>query len=215
MSIQVEVDPGGRQGYHRRASSTGITEWPTPQWLVDQLAEEFGTFDLDPAAAVSNAKAPAFFTEEVDGLAREWKGRVWLNPPYGKFVTPRWLAKAKHEVDLGHADLVVCLVPARVETAWWRECEADPQVFTRVIGRIRWKADERGEAPFPSAVIVFGHLTGRHGRYPATCSNPACPRPYRRFWPAYRNRETCSERCRKARYRLRVSQVQSQNGDTA
>jgi hypothetical protein len=46
--------------YHAMASSTaspgsypnGTTEWPTPQWLVDQLAEEFasGGFNLDPAA---------------------------------------------------------------------------------------------------------------------------------------------------------------------
>jgi hypothetical protein len=71
----------------------------------------------------------------------------------------------------------------RVETIWWRECEADPTVFVRVIGRIRWQADKRGEAPFVSAIIVFGKLPGPHGRYPAECANPACPRPYRRFWP--------------------------------
>jgi phage N-6-adenine-methyltransferase len=114
--------------YHRRASSTGITEWPTPQWLVDQLAQEFapGGFDLDPASTPENANAPAYFDVVDDGLAQSWHGRVWLNPPYGKYVTPRWLAKAKSEVDSSNAELVVCLVPARVETAWWREYEADP-----------------------------------------------------------------------------------------
>jgi hypothetical protein len=126
---------------------------------------------------------------------------VWLNPPYGKTSTPRWLAKAQAEVDLRHAALVVCLVPARVSTRWWRECEADPQVFVRVIGRIRWHLVDRGEAPFASAVIVFGRLAGRHGRYPSVCANPACPRPYRRFWPAQRNHRTCSDRCRQAVWR--------------
>jgi hypothetical protein len=143
---------------------------------------------------------------------------VWCNPPYGKTSTPQWLAKAKAEVDAGHADLAVCLVPARVETAWWRQYEADRSVFVRVIGRIRWAVDRRGEAPFASAVIVFGKLTGRHGRYPSTCANPACPRPYRRFWPAYRNRETCSERCYRAVYRaarVRNSSVNSGHGGTA
>jgi site-specific DNA-methyltransferase (adenine-specific) len=182
----------------------GTTEWPTPQWLVDQLAEEFapGGFDLDPAAAPGNAKAPRYFTATVDGLSQPWRARaVWLNPPYGKASTPLWLAKARCEVDLGHAALVVCLVPARVSTRWWRECEADPAVFVRVIGRIRWAADQRGEAPFDSAVIVFGERRGRHGRWPSTCANPACPRPYRRFWPAQRNRKTCSDRCRQAAWR--------------
>ena len=170
--------------YHAMASSTGspgsypngTTEWPTPQWLVDQLAEEFapGGFDLDPAATPGNAKAPRFLTADDDGLAQPWHARaVCLNPPYGKTSTPRWLAKPQAEVDLGHAALVVCLVPARVSTRWWRE--ADPQVFVRVIGRIRWAADRRGEAPFDSAVIVFGKLAGRHGPLPGGVCQPCLP----------------------------------------
>jgi phage N-6-adenine-methyltransferase len=200
-------------GYHARASSTGspgsypngTTEWPTPQWLVDQLAAEFGPFDLDPAATAENAKAPVYFTADVDGLAQSWHGRVFCNPPYGKSVTPRWLAKARREVGLGHARLVVCLVPARVGTAWWRECEADPAVFVRVIGRIRWHPVDRGEAPFDSAVIVFGELPGRHGRYPGVCANPGCSLPYRRFWPARSDARTCSPACRQAVRRSRVT----------
>jgi phage N-6-adenine-methyltransferase len=195
--------------FHNLASSTGITEWPTPQWLVDQLAEEFapGGFDLDPAATAENAKAPLFFTAADDALSQPWKGRVWCNPPYGRVDTPRWLAKAKSEVDLGHAELVVCLVPARVSTTWWREYEADPRVFTRVIGRIRWRADARGEAPFDSAIIVFGKLTGRHGRYPSTCANPGCPRPCGRFWPARSDAKTCSDACRKALSRSQITGI--------
>jgi phage N-6-adenine-methyltransferase len=167
--------------YHDMAASTGspgayrngITEWSTPQWLVDQLAAEFGPFDLDPAATAENAKAPAYITVDGDGLAQDWHGRVWCNPPYGKTSTPRWLAKARREVDIGHAERVVCLVPARVGTAWWRECEVDPAVFARVIGRIRWHPADGGEAPFDSAVIVFDDVDGRHGRYPATCAPSA------------------------------------------
>jgi phage N-6-adenine-methyltransferase len=200
-------------GYHQHASSTGspgayrngITEWPTPQWLVDQLAEEFGPFDLDPASTTENAKAPAYFTIVDDGLSQPWHGRVFCNPPYGKTSTSRWLAKARAEVDLGHAEWVVCLVPARVETAWWRECVVDPTVFVRVIGRIRWHPAGRGEAPFASAIIVFGKIPGRHGTHPSTCANPDCPRPYRRFWPARKDAKTCSPACRKAVSRSQIT----------
>jgi phage N-6-adenine-methyltransferase len=189
--------------YYRTPISS--SEWPTPQWLVDQLAEEFGPFDLDPAATVDNAKAPTYFTVLEDGLAQPWSGRVFCNPPYGRTSTPAWLAKAEAEAGAGRATLAVCLVPANVDTDWWRRYEADPQVFTRVIGRIRWKAGQRGEAWFPSAIIVFGRLTGRHGRYPATCANPDCPRPcYRRFWPARSDAKTCSPACRKAVSRSRI-----------
>jgi site-specific DNA-methyltransferase (adenine-specific) len=182
--------PGANQG--------GITNWPTPQWLVDQLAEEFapGGFDLDPAATAENAKALRFFTESVDGLAQPWHARaVWCNPPYGKTSTPRWLAKAKAEVDAGHAGLVVCLVPARVGTTWWKQYAVDRGVFIRQLGRIRWHLDRRGEAPFDSAVIIFGRISGRHGRWPSTCANPACAR---RFWPARSDAKTCSSACRQA-----------------
>ena len=201
--------------YHQMCTSTGspganpggTNEYPTPQWLVDQLAEEFGPFGLDPAATAENAKAPRFFTIVDDGLSKPWHGRVWCNPPYGKFATPAWLAKAREEVDLGHAELVVCLVRASVETTWWRQYTADPEVFVRVIGRIKWAVDKRGEAPFASAVIVFGaRSTGRrHGTQPKACANPACPRPYRRFWPPQRNRATCSDACRKTLSRTRAA----------
>jgi phage N-6-adenine-methyltransferase len=207
-------------GYNARASSTGspgayrngITEWPTPQWLVDQLAKEFGPFDLDPASTTENAKAPAYYTPANDGLSLPWHGRVFCNPPYGKYDTPAWLAKARREVDCGNAVRVVCLVPARVGTHWWRECELAPTVFTRVIGRIRWHPARRGEAPFDSAVIVFGKLSGRHGRYPAVCANPGCPQPYRRFWPARSDARTCSPGCRQA---LRRSQIAARKRDWA
>jgi site-specific DNA-methyltransferase (adenine-specific) len=191
------------------ANRSGITSWPTPQWLVDQLAEEFapGGFGLDPAATAANAKAPRFFTEADDGLAQPWHARaVWLNPPYGKTSTPRWLAKARAEVDCGHAGLVVCLVPARVGTAWWRHYEDDPAAFMRVIGRIKWRPDVRRDSAFDSAIIVFGLPPGsRHGRRMSTCANPTCPRPYRRFWPARSDAKTCSPACRKAVSRSHVS----------
>ena len=41
------------------ALSSHITnEWPTPQWLVDLAAAEFGSFDLDPAATPFERESP-------------------------------------------------------------------------------------------------------------------------------------------------------------
>lgn len=45
--------------YMEVASSSASPEWPTPQWLVDQLAAKFGSFDTDPSASAENAKATA------------------------------------------------------------------------------------------------------------------------------------------------------------
>jgi phage N-6-adenine-methyltransferase len=178
-------------GYLATVTSSATAEWPTPQWIVDQLGSEFGPFDLDPAADLLNAKAPAYYTAADDGLAQPWRGRVWLNPPYGRGIK-HWMAKARSEVALGNADLVVCLVPARVDTRWWRDSLAAASLVRFWPGRIAF-ADGAAPAPFPSAIIVLGRLPGRHGTSHKRCV--ICDGIY---WPARAGARTCSPRCRKA-----------------
>jgi site-specific DNA-methyltransferase (adenine-specific) len=180
------------------ATSSASPEWPTPQWLVDRLAAEFGPFDLDPAATASNAKAPAFYTAEQDGLAQPWKGRVWLNPPYGQYVR-RWLAKARAEIACGNADLVVALVAARVDTRWWRESTRSALVRF-VPGRLA--NPDGSQWPFPSAVLVFGTDGRRHGTEAVRCA--VCSQW---FWPARSDYRACSRRCRRALERDRLGPV--------
>jgi site-specific DNA-methyltransferase (adenine-specific) len=183
------------------AHSSATPEWPTPQWLVDQLAAEFGPFDLDAAATAENAKAPMFYTAEDDGLVQPWKGRVWLNPPYGKTI-PQWTAKAATEAASGRAELVCCLVPARPDTRWWRDAVAAAVLVRFLPGRIRFGIDP---APFPSAVIAFGELPGRHGTEPRFCAS--CRRPW---FPARSDAKTCSAACRQA---LKRSQITGRKRD--
>ena len=199
MSAPAPERAGHGTGYVATATSSASPEWPTPQWLVDQLAAEFAPagFDFDPAATPENAKAPMFCTLADDGLSQRWKGRVWLNPPYGRAIGD-WMAKARAEVAAGNAGIVVCLVPARVDTRWWRDSLAVASLVRIWPGRIAF-ADGTQPAPFPSAIIVFGELSGRHGTAPAECA--VCRAV---FWPSYASRKTCSGRCRKALYRART-----------
>lgn len=94
-------------------------EWATPHEIVNELAEEFGSFDLDACARPETAKAPIFFTKEQDGLGRAWRGRVWLNPPYSD--PGPWLKKAIQETAAGRADVVVALLPACTDTGWFHD----------------------------------------------------------------------------------------------
>lgn len=78
---------------HEKTNSENY-EWYTPPYIKEAL----GAFDLDPCFPV----APVFeaqekvYTKEDDGLSKQWEGRVWLNPPYGK-ECPLWMAKmAEH-----------------------------------------------------------------------------------------------------------------------
>ena len=131
--------------------SSASDEWPTPRAYFDIVSREFGPFDLDPCATPESAKAPRFFTKADDGLAQEWHGRVWMNPPYGRTIGA-WMRKA-YESAQGGA-MVVCLVPARTDTGWWHDYAMKGSVrFLR--GRLKF-GDSKNSAPFPSALVVFG-----------------------------------------------------------
>lgn len=79
--------------------------WATPQAFFDKLNAEFG-FELDVCATPDNAKCGKFFTKEDDGLAQNWRGIVWMNPPYGRNIGA-WMKKA-HESAGGGGD---CRLP--------------------------------------------------------------------------------------------------------
>lgn len=124
--------------------------WSTPQAFFDQCSTEFGPFDLDPCALPENAKAPTYFTPDKDGLSQEWTGKVWMNPPYGRTIG-LWMRKAWESAQKGA--LVVCLVPARTDTAWWHDYAAKGQIrFLR--GRLKF-GNAKANAPFPSALVIF------------------------------------------------------------
>jgi len=128
--------------------SSARDDWSTPQALFDALDCEFN-FTLDVCATPDSAKCASYFTREQDGLAQEWVGSCWMNPPYGDEIR-QWVAKA-HES--GKQATVVCLVPARVDTGWWWDyCRRGDVRFLR--GRLRFGGGDAG-APFPSAVVVF------------------------------------------------------------
>ncbi len=129
--------------------SSQSAEWRTPSSLFQALHSQH-QFTIDAAATRKNTQLPRFFTAEQDGLAQDWSGhRVWLNPPYGKTM-PLWMAKA------ATADaLVVVLVPARTDTAWWHDwviSEATQIAYVR--GRLSFEG-ARSSAPFPSAIVTY------------------------------------------------------------
>ena len=123
--------------------------WETPNGLFDSLNGEF-RFTLDVCAIPENAKCIKFFSPEDDGLVQCWQGSVWMNPPYGREIG-KWVRKAWESGRNG--TVVVCLVPARTDTAWWHDYIMQGEVrFLR--GRLKF-GGYKNNAPFPSAVVIF------------------------------------------------------------
>jgi hypothetical protein len=79
---------------------------------------------------------------------------VFLNPPYGRTLG-RWIAKARREVEAGHAKTAVALIPARPDTGYWHTHVAGRAVVYFLRGRLKFGGSEQG-APFPSALVVWG-----------------------------------------------------------
>jgi phage N-6-adenine-methyltransferase len=123
--------------------------WSTPTATYNPLDDEF-RFDCDVCATTENAKCADYFTKGDDGLSQKWEGTCWMNPPYGRTIG-LWVRKA-YESSLEGAT-VVCLLPARTDTAWWHDyCIKGEIRFIR--GRLKFGGHENS-APFPSAVVVF------------------------------------------------------------
>jgi phage N-6-adenine-methyltransferase len=124
--------------------------WYTPQYLFDKYNAIY-QFQTDVCAIAENAKCLNYYTPEQNGLAQEWTGRCWMNPPYGRNIG-QWVKKA-YQSSLAGA-LIVCLLPARTDTAWWHDYVMKGHVVF-IRGRIKFGGCKNA-APFPSAIVVFG-----------------------------------------------------------
>ena len=131
--------------------SSKSNEWTTPIDFYNQLNKEFN-FTLDPCCTKDNAKCNKFYTKDDDGLSKDWSNEiVFMNPPYGREIK-HWIKKAYDESLKGA--LVVCLIPARTDTAYWHDyCMKGTIKFIR--GRLKFS--KKNSAPFPSAVVIFGN----------------------------------------------------------
>lgn len=125
--------------------------WATPQSFFDQMNREFN-FNLDVCAISDNAKCERYFSPEVDGLEQDWDGnRVWCNPPYGRQIG-KWVRKAAES-----KALIVMLLPARTDTAWFHDYIYHKAEIRFIRGRLKF-GDGKNSAPFPSMVVVFNNM---------------------------------------------------------
>lgn len=92
-------------------------EWFTPKYIFDAIGLDF---DLDVAHprdhSFTHVPARRFLYE--DALAHEWRGTIWMNPPFGNGDRAKLLWMDRF-FDHGNG---VALTPDRTSAPWFQRC---------------------------------------------------------------------------------------------
>jgi phage N-6-adenine-methyltransferase len=138
-------------GSHQSARMNSDT-WITPKEIVYSL----GIFDLDPCTPdeMPWPTAKTRYTKKDDGLAQNWHGRVWLNPPYSREAA-KWLTKL---ADHGNG---IALIFARTETSWffkdiWNRANSLLFIEGRIYFHHACGKKARANAGAPSVLVAYG-----------------------------------------------------------
>jgi phage N-6-adenine-methyltransferase len=148
---------------NHRAEGTGENEWFTPEQYIEAARTVMGGIDLDPAthpAAQQTIKAEAFFTTEDDGLAQQWHGRVWLNPPYAQPLIGQFVDKLLEEHGDNRVSQAILLTHNYTDTTWFHRAEALATALCFTRGRIKFY-DQDGDECAPTQGQTFFYY-GRH-----------------------------------------------------
>ncbi len=127
------------------SNNSGEQDWYTPTVYLDAARKVIGDFDLDPASsdvAQQFVKAKTYFTKDDNGLVQDWKGTVWLNPPYSSGLVDKFAEKLVDS--LGKVKSAIVLVNNATETRWFQLLANKCDSICFPSGRIKF-LDATGE----------------------------------------------------------------------
>ncbi len=176
---------------------SGLTEYYTPNQILDAARQTLGGFDLDPASsprANCRVQAARIYTTQDDGLSLSWHGRIWLNWPFGKsenvcqpgctkescrkrgyHLTRRkpgnadWVNKLANEYKEGRVQAALCICFAATSEGWFRPLLRQAQCF--LYGRTNYCLPDGGTlhgVTKGSCITYWGDDTARF----AECFHP-------------------------------------------
>lgn len=130
-------------------SSGKSDEWMTPKYIFDALGE---TFDLDVAAPINGpVHVPANAWISSESLGQDWRGFVWMNPPYGgRNALLPWVQKF-----LSHGN-GLALLPDRTSAPWFAPIGEQADAVLFVSKKIKFERQDGsiGGSPGNGSVIV-------------------------------------------------------------
>ena len=145
-------------GENYRANSTGENEWYTPANHIEIARQVLGEIDLDPASnAEANkiVKAKKYFSEEDDGLSKEWSGRVWLNPPYSRDLMGPFVNKLIESYKSGSVPAAIMVSHNNTDTAWFHSLSEVASAVCFPRQRIKFYRNQIVAAPVNGQAFFY------------------------------------------------------------
>ena len=142
------------------SNNSGNNEWYTPPKYIDIAREVMGSIDTDPATselANRNVQAKTYYTEEDNGLDKEWHGNVWMNPPYAQPLISQFSDKLIEELDNGNAKQAMVLVNNATDTVWFNNLAKHATAIWFIKGRIKFidVHGNPGGAPLQGQCVLY------------------------------------------------------------
>ena len=140
--------------------NSGENEWYTPPPLIEAARLAMGSIQCDPASSkVANltVKADEFFTKDDDGLDQEWRGNIWLNPPYAQPLIDRFSQAVCKKFVEGEIQQATILVNNATETEWFSRMAVLSSAICFPSSRVKF-LDPKGEpsgAPLQGQAVLY------------------------------------------------------------
>ena len=118
-AVWAKTEP--ERAAHLLISQSKSNEWYTPPEYVEAARSVMGGVDCDPASndiAQEWIAASEYHTIADDGLLYDWRGRVWLNPPWGS-IGSRFVGRLMDQLASGNTTEAVLLVNAHATDTKW------------------------------------------------------------------------------------------------
>lgn len=146
----------------RKKVYTGNYEWYTPSVYVEAARNVLQAIDLDPAScklANKTVKAKRFYSESNCALDKPWKGRIFLNPPYGRGIIGDFCEKLLSEIHCGNVTHAVVIVNSCTDTKWWQGIAEVSSLLCFPLGRVKFETpnnDNTSATLDPTTIFYYG-----------------------------------------------------------
>jgi phage N-6-adenine-methyltransferase len=140
--------------------NTGENEWYTPEQYIDAARRVMGSIDTDPASsdlANQTVKAGTYYTENENGLDKEWSGNIWMNPPYSQPLISEFIAAFAEKYNADEFNQACVLVNNATETGWYQSLLVFATAVCFLKGRVKF-IDKNGNAsgaPLQGQTVLY------------------------------------------------------------